>query len=175
MVYYERLLRFFSDGRVRRLCLVSLWHCFCGINVSLDYRIAPKKMKPSRQRRLAFIIFLILSVSLALALALFALNQNINLFFTPSQVFAGDAPKNHLFRIGGIVKTGSVHHENGLNVEFILKDAHHQIPVAYDGILPALFREGQDIIVEGKLNNSNLFVASQVLAKHGETYAPRTR
>ncbi len=132
-------------------------------------------MNPARKRRLAFIVFLILSVSLALALALFALNQNINLFFTPSQVSAGLAPKNHLFRIGGIVKTGSVHHDNGLNVEFILEDTYHQIPISYNGILPALFREGQDIIVEGKLNHSNLFVASQVLAKHGAEYAPRTR
>jgi cytochrome c-type biogenesis protein CcmE len=132
-------------------------------------------MIPARKRRLVFIVFLILSVSLAIALALFALKQNINLFFTPSQVAAGQAPKNHLFRLGGIVKTGSVRHENGLDIEFILTDDHDQISVFYNGILPALFREGQNIIVEGKLNSKNLFIATQVLAKHGENYAPRTR
>jgi cytochrome c-type biogenesis protein CcmE len=133
-------------------------------------------MLPARKRRLAFVLLLILCVSLALALALFALNQNINLFFTPAQTAKGEAPLHHPFRIGGIVKTGSVHHTDGLNVVFILedKDKKHDIKVFYNGLLPALFREGQGIIVEGQLNPRHLFIASQVLAKHGETYRPKS-
>ena len=106
------------------------------------------------------------------ALILMALSENLNHFYDPSQVVAGEAPQNHTFRIGGMVVDGSVHRDEGsLKVRFDLTDYKEQVTVSYEGILPDLFREGQGIVAIGKLNQ-NLFVADEVLAKHDENYMP---
>ena len=130
-------------------------------------------MKAQRKRRLYAISAIILGTSIAVSLAIYALRQNINLYFTPSQVVQGAAIKNREFRMGGMVVKNSIHRiSNSLQVSFILTDYQKQIQVTYNGILPALFREGQGIVVQGKINSQNVFIADQVLAKHDEKYMP---
>ena len=118
------------------------------------------------------VLALVVGVGVAVALILMALSENINHFYDPSQVVAGEAPQNHTFRIGGMVVDGSVQRDEGsLKVRFDLTDYKEQVTVSYEGILPDLFREGQGIVAIGKLSN-NLFVAEEVLAKHDENYMP---
>lgn len=130
-------------------------------------------MLPIRKQRLWFIIILITSVAIALFLTLYALQQNINFFYSPSQILQGDAPIGHVVRVGGLVQKGSVHHGQSLQVTFKLTDNNKSISVNYSGILPTLFREGQGIIVEGIINARGAFIAQQVLAKHDANYMPR--
>lgn len=129
-------------------------------------------MTPRRRQRLILIGLLLLGVGGAVALALTALNQNINLFYSPSQVVAGEVPEGATFRLGGMVVDGSVRRNPGdLRVRFDLTDTARTVTVEYDGILPDLFREGQGIVTTGNLVGGS-FVAQQVLAKHDETYMP---
>jgi len=128
-------------------------------------------MTPQRRQRLVLCALLVAAVGGAVALALLALERNINLFFSPSQVQAGEAPAGRAFRIGGMVVDGSVARGDDLTVTFALTDTAATVPVAYTGILPDLFREGQGIVALGALQGG-VFVASQVLAKHDETYMP---
>ena len=115
---------------------------------------------------------LLLGVSGAVALALTALSQNINLFYSPTQVADGEAPTGATFRLGGMVVDGSVKRsETDLGVEFDLTDTARVVTVSYTGILPDLFREGQGIVTTGSMQNGT-FVAKEVLAKHDETYMP---
>jgi len=131
-------------------------------------------MKLARKKRLGLILLMVAGVAVGVGFALKALNQNIMFFFSPSEVIAGKAPINRLFRIGGMVVDGSVHRPgDGLTVEFDISDKGQRVTVQYRGILPDLFREGQGIIANGKLNESGQFVAEQVLAKHDENYMPR--
>jgi cytochrome c-type biogenesis protein CcmE len=111
------------------------------------------------------------AVSVAAALVLNALNSNIALYVTPSEVAAGKSPKGQAFRIGGMVKEGSVKRDN-LTVHFVVTDNAKDIPVAYTGILPDLFKEGKGAVVQGKLGADGNFTASEVLAKHDENYMP---
>ncbi len=127
-------------------------------------------MKP-RHKRAALIVGGLAAVGIAAALVLNALNSNIALYVTPTEVAAGKAPKGQAFRIGGLVKDGSVHRDN-LTVHFVVTDTAKDIPVAYTGILPDLFREGKGAVVQGKLNADGQFIASEVLAKHDENYMP---
>ncbi len=130
-------------------------------------------MIPARKQRLIFILGLITGVAIAMTLALFALKQNINLFFTPTQVVHGQAPVSHVFRIGCIVEKGSVQYfANNSSVKFMLADKIAEVTIYYNGLLPTLFREGQGIVAEGKLNSQGIFIADQVLAKHDENYMP---
>jgi cytochrome c-type biogenesis protein CcmE len=130
-------------------------------------------MKVQRKRRLYAIAAIALASSFAVALIAYALRQNINLYFTPTQVTQGSAPKNREFRMGGMVVKNSVQRQaNTLQVNFVLTDYQNQIQVAFNGILPALFREGQGVVVQGKLNAQNILIANQVLAKHDEKYMP---
>ena len=127
-------------------------------------------MKP-RHKRAAIIVGGLAAVGIAAALVLNALNSNIALYVTPTEVAAGKAPKGQAFRIGGLVKEGSVKRDN-ITVHFIVTDTAQDIPVAYTGILPDLFREGKGAVVQGKLGADGQFVASEVLAKHDENYMP---
>ncbi len=130
-------------------------------------------MKACRKQRLYFILMLIVGVGVATGLVLYALQKNINLFYTPSQIVEGQAPQGHSFRVGGLVEKGSIKRsERGLQVSFILTDSAHEVTVQYKGILPDLFREGQGIVAQGKLNAEHVFMADQVLAKHDEKYMP---
>tara|TARA_Y100000780_G_scaffold49677_1_gene41654 strand:+ start:17 stop:457 length:441 start_codon:yes stop_codon:yes gene_type:complete len=128
---------------------------------------------PLRRQRFILVGLLVLGVSIALGLALLALRENINLFFSPTQVKAGEAPQQATFRLGGMVVEGSVRRPDAdLSVEFVLTDTVEQVTVTYKGILPDLFREGQGIVTQGMLNNNGIFEAKQVLAKHDENYMP---
>lgn len=111
------------------------------------------------------------ALGIAAALVLNALNSNIALYVTPSEVAAGKAPKLAAFRVGGLVKEGSLRRDN-LTVHFIITDVTHDVPVAYTGILPDLFKEGKGAVVQGKLEANGNFVATEVLAKHDENYMP---
>jgi len=113
----------------------------------------------------------LIAVGVASALVLNALNSNIALYVTPSEVAAGKSPKGQAFRIGGMVKDGSVRRDN-LTVHFVVTDMAKEIPVAYTGILPDLFKEGKGAVVQGKLGPDGNFTASEVLAKHDENYMP---
>lgn len=129
-------------------------------------------MHPKRKQRLILISLLIGGLALATGFALMALKQNINLFFSPSQVVAGENPAGATFRLGGMVVDGSVKRsESDLSVAFAITDTAKQVPVSYTGILPDLFREGQGIVALGKMQGET-FIAEEVLAKHDENYMP---
>ncbi len=129
-------------------------------------------MTPKRKQRLILVCLLIAGVGGAVALALNALNENINLFYSPSQVALGEAPEGTTFRLGGMVVEGSVkRNDKDLDVSFDLTDTAQVVTVTYNGILPDLFREGQGIVTTGSMQNGEFF-AQQVLAKHDETYMP---
>jgi len=129
-------------------------------------------MKP-RHKRFALIGGGVAMLGLAAALVLNAFQSNLVFFFTPTQVAAGEAPKGKAFRIGGMVKEGSLKRlPDGIAVSFVVTDTAREIAVAYAGILPDLFREGKGVVAQGKLGESGLFTASEVLAKHDENYMP---
>lgn len=129
-------------------------------------------MKIHRKKRLYVIIAVLFGVGLSAFLVFYALGQNVNLYFTPTQVFEHQAPAKHSFRMGGMVQKSSVvRTEGSLDVDFVVTDFNHEVAVHYNGILPALFREGQGVVIEGKLEN-NKIIATQVLAKHDEKYMP---
>ncbi|MEY4449239.1 MAG: Cytochrome c-type biosis protein CcmE [Pseudomonadota bacterium] len=127
-------------------------------------------MKPRHQR------FLLITAGVAaLAIAgMFVLNafqSNLVFFFTPTQVSKGEAPKGRAFRVGGMVKEGSLK-KDGENVAFVVTDFAHEVPVVYKGQLPDLFKEGKGVVAQGKLSDDSQFTASEVLAKHDENYMP---
>ena len=115
----------------------------------------------------------LLTVGLASFFILKSFQDNLLYYLTPSEVIAGKAPEDREFRIGGLVVTGSFFRQTGsLTSQFVFTDGSASIEVSYKGILPDLFREGQGIIARGKFNSTNLFIASEVLAKHDENYMP---
>lgn len=128
-------------------------------------------MKPHRRKKLGILIFIATGLSLAIGLSLYALSNNIDLFFTPTQVAAGEVTPGQRIRVGGMVKEGSVEHsDETLQVSFITTDYSNDVRIFYSGILPDLFREGQGIVAEGSMTPEGLFVASRVLARHDENY-----
>jgi cytochrome c-type biogenesis protein CcmE len=127
-------------------------------------------MKP-RQKRIALIVGGLASLAIAAGLALNALDSNIALYVTPSEVAAGKSPQGKAFRIGGLVKEGSVKRQD-MTVRFVITDTVKEIPVAYTGILPDLFRDGKGAVVQGRLGSDGVFSATEVLAKHDENYMP---
>ena len=130
-------------------------------------------MTPARKKRLGLIILMVTGIAIGLSFALKSLDENIMFFFSPSEVAEGKAPQDRLFRMGGMVVDGSVSRPGeGLTVVFDLTDNAQSVTVEYTGILPDLFREGQGIIANGKLNSDGAFVAQEVLAKHDENYMP---
>ncbi|PWY54796.1 cytochrome c maturation protein CcmE [Legionella qingyii] len=130
-------------------------------------------MTPARKRKIMILVFTLSILSIAAALVLYALRQNISLFYTPTQVVTGEAPRQHNIRVGGMVKSGSiVRSKESLNVTFKITDFDKTITVTYKGILPDLFREGQGVVAEGQLLDNQHFRASQVLAKHDANYMP---
>ncbi|MDT8428993.1 MAG: cytochrome c maturation protein CcmE [Pseudomonadales bacterium] len=128
-------------------------------------------MKPHRRKKLSIIVFIASGLAIAIGLSLYALSNNIDLFFTPTQVYAGEVTPGQRIRIGGMVKEGSVNQdEDSLAVSFIATDYNNDLRVHYEGILPDLFREGQGVVAEGMLSPQGVFTASRVLAKHDENY-----
>ena len=130
-------------------------------------------MNPQRKKRLFIILGLLVGVGAAVGLALSALQQNINLFYTPTQIANGEAPLDTRIRAGGMVQDGSLKRSgDSLDVEFVVTDFNKSVTIQYRGILPDLFREGQGIVALGKLNAQGVVVADEVLAKHDEKYMP---
>lgn len=130
-------------------------------------------MHPIRRQRLIAVIFIIVAASVAVGLLTYALRQNINLFFAPSQIAAGEAPQGVRIRIGGMVVGQSVvRAQDSLDILFALTDGPHQVQVSYTGILPDLFSEGEAAVASGKLGEDGIFIATEVLAKHDENYTP---
>ena len=127
-------------------------------------------MKP-RHKRITLILCGLASFAVAAVFVLKALDSNIALYVTPSDVFAGKSPQGKAFRMGGLVKKESIQRE-GMTTRFIITDTAKEIPVSYTGILPDLFRDGKGAIVQGRLEQDGQFVASEVLAKHDENYMP---
>ncbi len=127
----------------------------------------------ARHRRFAWIAVGVLALGSATALVLNAFQSNLVFFYTPSQVFANEAPIGRNFRIGGLVEMGSVARSSAdVEVKFKVTDNAQTIPVVYSGILPDLFKEGKGVVAQGALSPDGVFIASQVLAKHDENYMP---
>lgn len=132
-------------------------------------------MNAVQKKRLYFIVFTLVVITIVVALALYALKQNINLFYTPTQIAKGEVTSDQLFRLGGVVKKGTIKQDpNKLQISFVISDNLHNVLVEYEGVLPDLFREGQSVVIEGHLDPSGVMQASRVLAKHDERYQPRT-
>lgn len=127
-------------------------------------------MKP-RQKRAAIIVGGLAAVSLSAYFVLNAFESNLVFFFTPSQIESGEAPKDRTFRVGGMVKEGSLQRVN-MTSSFVVTDSAKEVRVSYTGILPDLFKEGKGVVAQGKLDGSGHFTASEVLAKHDENYMP---
>ena len=126
----------------------------------------------ARQKRLIFILLGLVALGLAAWLVFNALGSNMSYFYSPTEVVQKKAPRDHLFRLGGMVVKGSVQRGQELTVRFAVTDTANVVNVEYTGILPDLFEEGQGVIAQGKLGENGVFIASEVLAKHDETYMP---
>ena len=126
-----------------------------------------------KQRRLALIAAGVGVLGIAAALVLTALKDSIVFFNSPTEVAEKNVKPGTRLRIGGLVKEGSVSRGDGLAVRFAVTDGKHTVPVAYQGVLPDLFREGQGVVAEGALDPNGTFRADSVLAKHDETYMPK--
>ncbi|RJS92072.1 cytochrome c maturation protein CcmE [Salinisphaera sp. Q1T1-3] len=128
-------------------------------------------MTRTRRRRLMLVGCLLLGLSAAAALMLTAFKQDMLYFHEPSAIAAGTVPINTRFRIGGLVKMGSVSRPgDGMTVHFAIADCDASVPVTYSGTLPDLFRQGQGVIAYGKLDAQGTFVADRILAKHDSNY-----
>jgi len=124
----------------------------------------------TRHKRMAFILVGLAGLAVAAGLVLNALNSNLALYISPTDVKAGNMPKDKAFRLGGMVVEGSLkRQDDGLTVHFDVSDNVETVTVAYTGILPDLFKEGTGVVTQGKMTNG-LFKASEVLAKHDENY-----
>lgn len=131
-------------------------------------------MNKIQKRRLYYVSLFAIGIAIAAGLILYALKQNINVFVTPNQLAAMRMNSDYHFRLGGMVKPGSITHDKqNLGVAFVVTDFKREIPVHYIGVLPDLFREGKGVIAEGSLNAQGQFEATQVLAKHDENYMPK--
>jgi cytochrome c-type biogenesis protein CcmE len=130
-------------------------------------------VNPLRKKRLLIIVAILAGVGIAVSLALSALKENINLFYTPTQIASGEAPRGTRIRAGGMVEKGSLQRSaDSLDVTFVVTDFNKSVTITYRGILPDLFREGQGIVALGRLNGDGVVVADEVLAKHDEKYMP---
>jgi cytochrome c-type biogenesis protein CcmE len=124
----------------------------------------------TRHKRVALALGGLAAVSAITALVLNAFENNLVFFYSPTQVVAQEAPKQRIFRIGGLVEEGSVKRD-GVQVNFVITDTAKAVPVRYQGILPDLFKEGKGVVAQGQLQG-DVFVAREVLAKHDENYMP---
>ncbi len=126
----------------------------------------------TRHKRMIFILAGLGGLAVAAALVLNALNSNLALYISPTDVLAGNAPKDQTFRLGGMVVEDSLEREDdGLTVHFKVTDSANTIPVVFTGILPDLFEEGQGVVAQGRMKG-DVFAATEVLAKHDENYMP---
>ena len=127
----------------------------------------------ARTVRLYFIIITIIFLGILFFLFIKTFNENLLFYRSPSQISQNEFPENYIFRVGGVVVENSlVKSKTSAEVNFEITDFEKNIKVKYEGILPDLFREGQGVVIRGKLLNDGVFVAEEVLAKHDETYMP---
>lgn len=130
-------------------------------------------MHPLRKQRLMIVIFIVVFSSIAVGLMAYALRENINLFYPPSKIAAGDVPHNTRIRAGGCVKPGSIQRaSDSLEIHFLITDGTADVKVNFNGILPDLFAEGEAAVINGIVTESGEINASEVLAKHDENYVP---
>lgn len=130
-------------------------------------------MNPKRKQRLILILLGTGGLAASVLLVLFALGQNMNYFYSPSDIARGEAPEERQIRAGGMVKEGSVSRDpDSLRVSFLVTDYAEDVRVEFVGILPDLFREGDGVVAVGRLNSNGVIDASEVLAKHDESYMP---
>jgi cytochrome c-type biogenesis protein CcmE len=130
-------------------------------------------MHPVRRQRLFIVLFIVVGASVAAGLIFYALSENLNLFYSPTQINDGEAPQNQRMRAGGMVREGSVMRAgDSLKISFVVTDYAHDVSVNYEGILPDMFEEGQGVVVTGKLDGGGVMQAEEVLAKHDEEYMP---
>jgi cytochrome c-type biogenesis protein CcmE len=126
----------------------------------------------ARHKRFGFLAVGLTVLGVAAFLVFRALDSNLSYFYSASEVVYNQAPKDHVFRLGGMVVEGSLQRGEGLAIHFTVTDNASNVNVQYTGILPDLFQEGQGVIAQGKLNSEGVFIADEVLAKHDETYMP---
>ncbi|HUW51744.1 MAG TPA: cytochrome c maturation protein CcmE [Sulfuricella sp.] len=127
----------------------------------------------ARHKKLILIAVVVMALGAVAALVLNAFRSNLVFFFTPTQVVKGEAPHDRAFRVGGLVEKGSLRREqDGVTAHFRVTDTAQTLSVTYKGVLPDLFKEGKGVVAEGRLNDSGVFIAEQVLAKHDENYMP---
>ena len=130
-------------------------------------------MNPLRKQRLYALIAVLIGSVLATWLVVSALSENMNLFYSPSEILGVDIDENVLIRAGGMVKQGSIEKsKDSLNVRFTVTDYQNELIINYEGILPDLFDENAGVVVRGNLKTDGTFKAIEVLAKHDENYMP---
>ena len=127
----------------------------------------------ARHKRFGIVLVGLVALGAVTALVMNALEGNLSYFFSPTEVAEGKAPADRIFRLGGLVEAGSVQREEGsMTVNFVVTDMAQRVTVAYSGILPDLFAEGQGVVAQGRMGADQVFVAQEVLAKHDENYMP---
>ena len=130
-------------------------------------------MNPLRKQRLYALIAVLIGSLLATWLVVSALSENMNLFYSPSEILKADIDENVLIRAGGMVKQGSIEKsKDSLNVRFTVTDYQNELIINYEGILPDLFDENAGVVVRGNLKTDGSFKAIEVLANHDENYMP---
>lgn len=129
-------------------------------------------MSPRKKRRFYFVLALVVAGAGGAALVIAALKDNVLYFYSPTDVATKHVVPGTAFRIGGLVESHSLKHGSGAEITFTVTDGKTNVPVKYDGVLPALFREGQGVVAMGALQPGGVFNATQVLAKHDERYMP---
>ena len=126
-----------------------------------------------RTLRIYYVSFILVSLGTIFFLFIKTFNENLLFYRSPSQITAGEFPQDYIFRVGGVVLDGTlIKSKISTNVQFSITDYEKTIGISYNGILPDLFREGQGVVIRGKLGTDGIFYAEEVLAKHDETYMP---
>jgi len=130
-------------------------------------------IRKNRLNKIYLLIFFLLSIGLITFFILRALEKNIDLYLTPSDLKAVDFNQPDDFKLGGMVKVGSLEKLGGLEISFIVTDFESEMTVIYEGVLPNLFKENSGVVATGTLNaEQNQFIATEILAKHDENYMP---
>lgn len=130
-------------------------------------------MHPLRKQRVYGLVAVLIGTAIAVLLVINALSQNMNLFYSPTDIYGGEVPTDSLIRAGGMVEEGSIiQRKDTLQVSFVITDFKNSLLVTYEGILPDLFSENAGVVVQGYLQENGDFLASEVLAKHDENYMP---
>src|SRR5882757_5894463 len=127
-------------------------------------------MNARKKRRLAFAAALVVAGAAVAGVIVYGLGQNTMYFRSPTDVAAKQVSEGVAFRLGGLVEKGSVQHGTGADVHFRVTDGRSTVPADFNGVLPALFREGQGVVATGRMDSRGTFVANEVLAKHDEKY-----